>query len=277
VNVQEYIESGIIESYVMGLASEPERAEFERLCAQHPELVAARRKFEEKLEAYASENAVQPPPEVKVKVLEAVGKESLSAAPFVPPKIINMENSQTPRSSGTLKFLAAASVVLLIVMAYLYFQTRQQIGELSSQNKDLSSANDRLREQYTATQGTLDKIVNEQKVVSDSNTLVVNMVGTKVAPKSSANVYWDSASSKVYLVVKNMPQLPSEQQYQLWALIDGKPKDLGVFDATDKKVILQMKNTQKAQAFAITIEKKGGAPSPTLEKMQSLGKAMVTQ
>jgi anti-sigma-K factor RskA len=126
-------------------------------------------------------------------------------------------------------------------------------------------------------QGTLDKIVGEQKAISDSNTLVVNMVGTKVAPKSSANVYWDSASTKVYLIVRNMPQLPSDQQYQLWALIDGKPKDLGVFDATDKKVILQMKNTQKAQAFAITIEKKGGAPSPTLEKMQSLGKAMVTQ
>ena len=74
-----------------------------------------------------------------------------------------------------------------------------------------------------------------------------------------------------------MPKLPSDQQYQLWALIDSKPKDLGVFDATDDKVILKMKNTQKAQAFAITIEKKGGSPSPTLQKMQSLGKTMLNQ
>jgi hypothetical protein len=42
-------------------------------------------------------------------------------------------------------------------------------------------------------------------------------------------------------------------------------------------VILQMKDTRKAQAFAITIEKKGGSPSPTLEKMQSLGKTILTQ
>jgi len=48
-----------------------------------------------------------------------------------------------------------------------------------------------------------------------------------------------------------MPKLPNDQQYQLWALIDGKPSDLGVFDATDNKVILKMKNTKKAQAFAI--------------------------
>jgi len=271
VNIKEYIESGIIESYVMGLASESERAEFERLCTQYPELVAARRKFEDRLEAYASENAVPPPPEVKVKVLEVVGKESRPVIPSTnPPKIINMENQTQSHSSGTMKFLAAAAVVLLISMVYLYFQTKQE-------NKDLSSANDRLREKVTETDSILKKIVGEQRAINDSNTLVVNMVGTKVAPKSSANVYWDSASSKVYLVVKNMPQLPSDQQYQLWALIDGKPADLGVFDATDQKVILQMKNSRKAQAFAITIEKKGGSPSPTLDKMQSLGKTMLTQ
>jgi anti-sigma-K factor RskA len=270
VNIKEYIESGIIESYVMGLASESERAEFEQYCAQYPELVAARRKFEDKLEAYASENAVPPPPEVKVKVLEAVGQELRLASSSIPPKIINMENSKSSRSSGMLKFLAAASIVLLVAMVYLYYQTRQE-------NKDLSSANDRLRDKMTETDSIMKKIIGEQKAISDSNTLVVNMVGTKVAPKSSANVYWDSASTKVYLVVRNMPQLPSDQQYQLWALIDGKPNDLGVFDAVDQKVILQMKNTKKAQAFAITIERKGGSPSPTLEKMQSLGKTMVTQ
>ena len=265
MNVKDYIESGIIESYVMGLASESERAEFEQLCTQHPELVAARRKFEEKLEAYASENAVPPPPEVKVRLLNTINMEN--AKNPVP----EQTPVQTPvRSMGMLRFIAAASVLLLIGMGYLYYQAKQA-------NQDLVDTNQRLNVKVTETQGTLDKIIGEQKAISDSNTLVVNMVGTKVAPKSSANIYWDSTSSKVYLVVKNMPQLPSDQQYQLWALIDGKPKDLGVFDSKDNKVILQMKNTQKAQAFAITIEKKGGSPSPTLEKMQSLGKTIVTQ
>jgi anti-sigma-K factor RskA len=74
-----------------------------------------------------------------------------------------------------------------------------------------------------------------------------------------------------------MPQLPNDQQYQLWALIDGKPNDLGVFDATNDRLILKMKDTKRAQAFAITIEKRGGSPSPTLEKMQAMGKATQTQ
>ena len=253
----------------MGLASEPERAEFERYCAQYPELVAARRKFEEKLEAYASENAVSPPPEVKVKVLNTINMENAKT----PTRVPEQTSAQPPvRSMGMLRFVAAAAVLLLVGMGYLYYQARED-------NKELTAAKDRLSVSLDTTRNILNRIVEEQKVVSDPNTMVVNMVGTTVAPKSSANIYWDSTSTNVYLIVKNMPKLPSDQQYQLWALIDNKqpPKDLGVFDATDDKVILKMKNTQKAQAFAITIEKKGGSPSPTLQKMQSLGKSLQSQ
>jgi anti-sigma-K factor RskA len=260
VNVQEYIESGIIESYVMGLASEPERAEFERLCTLNPELLAARKKFEERLEGYASENAVTPPPEVKAKVLEAIKdampkeKAKLGAPVLMMPRLV-----------------AAASIILFLATGYLYYQTKQE-------NKDLADTNDRLKTSLDTTKDVLDRIVKEQAdVVSNPNVTVVNMVGTTVAPKSSANIYWDSASSNVYLVVKNMPKLPDDRQYQLWALIDKEKVDLGVFDATDEKVILKMKNTKKAQAFAITIEKKGGSSSPTLDSLQSMGKTLQAQ
>jgi anti-sigma-K factor RskA len=255
VNLQEYIASGIIESYVMGLASETERAEFEQMCAQHPELVAERRKFEESLETYASEQAVRPPKEVKAKILKA---------------IITMENSKSPRSIGLLRFVAAAAVILLIGMVILYYQVSQQ-------NKDLASANKALTDKVNTDEAAIDKIKIEGSIVGNPNNIVVNMVGTKRAPKSSANVYWDSANSSVYLVVKNMPQLPSDKQYQLWALIDNTQKSLGVFDATDQNIILKMDSTKKAQAFAITIENRGGKPHPTLDSLTSIGKTQLTQ
>jgi anti-sigma-K factor RskA len=74
-----------------------------------------------------------------------------------------------------------------------------------------------------------------------------------------------------------MPQLPSDKQYQLWALIDNKQKSLGVFDATDQNIILKMDSTKKAQAFAITIEKRGGKPTPTLDSLTSIGKTQLSQ
>lgn len=174
-----------------------------------------------------------------------------------------MENANRP--ARPTNWLAVASVILLIGCAFLAYQ-------FYSQSQELKKTNTELKTRLDSTDNLLNQIVAEQKVFKDSNVTVVNMVGTQVAPRSSANIYWDSASSSVYLVVKNMPKLPSDQQYQLWALIDGKPKDLGLFDSGQDKLILKMNNTQKADAFAITIEKRGGNPSPTLEKMQSMGK-----
>lgn len=272
MNIKEYIGSGIIEAYVLGLASQSERAEFEQLCAQYPELVAARREFEEGLEKHASEQAMQPPMGVKGKVLEAITGATRGASEPVssnPPKITTVGNEKRG-SSGLLRFIAAISVILLVVLAWFTYRSYKQ-------NKDLESRNAALNEKLNATRKTLDAVVDETSIVKNPNTTVVNMVGTKVAPRSSANVYWDSTTSNVYLVVKNMPQLPSDRQYQLWALIDGKPTDLGVFDSKSDKVILKMKDTKKAQAFAITIERAGGNPTPTLDSMQSQGKTMQSQ
>lgn len=99
-------------------------------------------------------------------------------------------------------------------------------------------------------------------MIDPDASMVVNMQGTQPSSVSSASIYWDTASSNVFLVVRNLPQLPTEKQYQLWAFIEGKPVDLGLFDWDSKNVILQMKNTQKAEAFAITIENRGNGAVP---------------
>ena len=265
MNIKEYISSGIVQSYVLGQADAVERAEFEQLCAQYPELVAEREAFEVALEKFALQNAVVPPQQVKAGFLEAI--EAIQNPSIIQSKVITMEQrSNTPvRQSGLLRFVAAAAVVLLIGCAWFAYQFYGQTNELKESNKDLQARLD-------SADNILNKIIDEQKLIKDPNVTVVNMVGSNAAPKSSANIFWDSASSAVYLMVKNMPQLPSDQQYQLWALIDGKPLSLGVFDSLQNNVILKMDKTQKADAFAITIEKKGGNPSPTLEKMQSSGR-----
>ncbi|WP_350340234.1 anti-sigma factor [Paraflavitalea speifideaquila] len=55
---------------------------------------------------------------------------------------------------------------------------------------------------------------------------------------------------------------PAGRQYQLWALVDGKPVDAGMLDNCDG--LCQLKNIQQAQAFAITLEKPAEALYPIL-------------
>lgn len=161
------------------------------------------------------------------------------------------------RSSG-LRWFAAASVILFLLstlIAYVFYNKNRQLQAKIDRNDSL-----------------INSIAVEQKIMHDPNTMVVNMVGLR-GSSSSANIYWDSTSSDVYLVVKNMPRLASDKQYQLWALINNKPIDLGPFDQPQPNVILKMKNTQKADAFAITIESRGNTAGPTLQNLQSMGKA----
>lgn len=267
MNIQEYISSGIIQAYVLGLASEEERLGFEKLAAIHPELQQAREAFEMSLEQHAMANGVTPPQQVKDRFLEAIRDSSRSTSSLNPSKIITMENEKVPvrKVAGTLRFIVAASVILLLVLGWLAYRANEQ-------NKELQARNAELKHQSDSTENLLNQIAAEKEALKKSTINVVKMEGTHPSSKSSANVFWDSTSQSVYMVVKNMPKLPNDKQYQLWALIDGKPKDLGVFDINDEKFIIKMNNTQKADAFAISIEQKGGSPTPHMDQIQSMGK-----
>ena len=261
MNIKEYISSGIVESYVLGLASPEERVEFERLCRQYPELVEARDNFERSLENQFATDRTVPIPEMKARVMAAVREDQESISSKVLPI-----SRREPNPGFWAKWLAAASVLLVLVSGYLAYN-------FYAKSKDLQLELERSRNAQAQMDERIEKLEEDTRIMKDPNMAVVNMVGTEKAPASSANVYWDSTSQNVYLVVKNMPKLASDKQYQLWALIDGQPKDLGLFDVQDEnKLILKMNNTQKADAFAITIETRGNKGGPTLEQLQTMGK-----
>ena len=243
MKVQEYILSGIIESYVLGLASLEERSEFESLCRQYPEIKMARIAFEKELENLAIKNGVTPPENVKQKILNQV----------------NSVNQHSGKQKGSIsnitwmKYAAAACIVLLLGSLYWSYL-------LNNQNK-------KLKDELNTSLTQLNDMENEMKVIQQNPGLkMAAMKGTEISPHSFVTAYWDTTSKDVYLVINNLPKPPTDKQYQLWALLDGKPVDLGMvqneFFIRQKKLLLRMKNVQGAQAFAITLEKLGGSSTP---------------
>ena len=129
------------------------------------------------------------------------------------------------------------------------------------------NSNKKLQADYDNTAAKLSDVENDlAMVVQNPNVKMAAMKGLEASPASFATVYWDTTSKDVYLQINNLPKPASDQQYQLWALFDGKPIDVGMIDNDtfigEKKLLLQMKNVNGAQAFAITLEKKGGNPTP---------------
>ncbi|MEI2740496.1 MAG: anti-sigma factor [Chitinophagaceae bacterium] len=237
MNVQEYISSGIVESYVLGLASDEERREFEQMCTQYPEVLAARTTFELVLEKQAMENAVAPATNLKNRIFEEI-KKTGTVIPLLP--------AQVKKINWT-KYAAAASVILLA--GSLYF------------NLNLYNKNKILQNNYDNTVAKLNDVEKDIQILQQNpNVKMASMKGQGISPSSFATVYWDTASQDVYLMINNMPEPASDKQYQLWAFLDGKPIDMGLIEITEKPLQLyRLKKAQAAQAFAITLEKKGRA------------------
>ena len=104
--MQEYILSGIVESYVLGIASPEESAEFERMCAAHQEVRAARNAFEIQLEQrFSAKTGGAACIEVPDIFRNRNGKRSTARkACFAKPALI-------PRN-GFARYVAAASLII---------------------------------------------------------------------------------------------------------------------------------------------------------------------
>lgn len=60
MNLQSYIQSGIVEAYALALVTPVEKQEFEALLSSHPALREALAGFENKVEKLAAHHAVSP-------------------------------------------------------------------------------------------------------------------------------------------------------------------------------------------------------------------------
>lgn len=255
MNLKEYISSGILESYALGELSESERRDVERNLAQYPELRAELSAIEETMEAFLMSAAKAPRASVKEKVMSSVNTEQKAEA-----KVVSM----TPW-----RLVAAASVVVALttsIMAYTFYGNWK-----TSENNlaELRALNEQVARDYNQVNQRLGDIETTMQVINNPAFERIVMKGTANAPEALASVYWNKTSQEVFLSVQNLKALAKDQQYQLWAIVDGKPVDMGVFDSST--ALLKMKTTGKAAAFAVTIEPYGGKASPTLETMQVLG------
>jgi len=133
----------------------------------------------------------------------------------------------------------------------------------------LSEKNGILADNKTYQTKMLD-MYNSMQMMSDPAMLKVSMKGVAGKENNLATVFWDSKSKDVYLLANKLSQPNTDQQYQLWAIVDGKPVDAGLLE--DCNGLCKLKNIPAAQAFAITLEKKGGSATPTLTQMYVLGK-----
>ncbi len=272
MNVQEYISSGIIETCVLGLTSKEEMSEFEHMCATYSEVRTAREAFELSLERSILANPVEPPASLKSKIFAEIEIEAAQRQKEASPPVLPVQTQRPAIRAGWIRYVTAASILLLIASTALNFYFFSQYKEYISKYDQLIASQTQVALVNQSLQTKLNEYSSALSLIKDPAMAVIKMPGTHTYPASLATIYWDTRSRDVYLLVNNLPKPAVDKQYQLWALVDGKPVDAGVFDIKEGLSFAKMKNIPKAQGFAITLEKKGGSASPTMHAMYTLGK-----
>jgi anti-sigma-K factor RskA len=275
MNIPEYIDSGILESYALGAVSDQERREVQCLSAIYPEVRQELDKLTQALENYALLHSTEPPPDLQSRIRSrlTMGSPAQPAAENEADADSGAKIVPLHREVPTFQVAwVAAAAVGLVLIAFAYF--------LISQLKNKQQYADELAQTNSRMQNEVGQLKQQQQrngqLISLLKTPGVETVRLAKAKPDGAQadliVYWNRAEKQVTLEVESLPALPAGKQYQLWALVGGKPVDAGVFDTERQSLQRTARSIAAADAFAVTIEKAGGSPTPTLSTLLAMGK-----
>ena len=275
--------SGDLELYILGMLPKEEANKIEQLAKLFPEVQAELDRISESLEAFGNMATVTPSASVKDNLmgkLRAMKEEEQKVIPFgsVGKKENETGNSglesplrEIPKRANKPSWLLAASFIGLIVsvggLIYFFSQHKQSQTELASLKQQV----DTLRTNSSTQQQEILAYSQTMQMMHDATYKKIELTNVPGKPSAMAQVFWNTKTKEVFIADVSLPQAPSNKQYQLWAIVDGKPVDAGMLGDA-KNLAQKMKVFERAEMFAITLEQKGGSPTPTMEEMYVAGK-----
>jgi anti-sigma-K factor RskA len=255
------IESGDLEAYVCGVLSHEESKE-----------ISSRIRGNKTLR-----NEVEHIESCYIKLAQGVAPQSDEHLIFdrLLEAINISKTTDSDRTSFNFNYISwAAAIVFLIATGYLYISlnesTRLNDG-LQQQISQQEQKNEFLNSEVIDAVALNANYEDALTFIKNKNTTKVFLGGQKGFENSEAVAFHNPVEQVTYLDIKGLPNAPADKSYQLWSLTLNPltPSSLGVLD--NSMVMLTINNPFETQAFGITLEPKGGSPSPNLEQLYTLG------
>ena len=274
IDIQAYIDSGVLELYVYGTLSEAESVEVSRLVASHPELKAEVEKIEASLQQLSSAATPYTPSDFQTIRAAIQSKDEDGVVSLLPAGEAGSRKPKENISKRTLFISSlgwAAAIALLVGMGYQYSKNQKLENKITNieRKQILLEGQARVAEEDLQKTKTLLDVLRNKDIIS------VPLGAQAIAPDAYASIYWDKETQKAYVDVRGLPQPPEGKVYQLWSLtLDPlSPTSMAVLDQYDTEgtQLFEVENPNVSQAFGITLEPDGGSASPTLEQLYVLG------
>ncbi|NEN25507.1 anti-sigma factor [Cryomorpha ignava] len=275
MDINAYISSGILQEYALGHISDQERSEVECMSKIYPEIREALTTSEIDLESFAAAYAVKSPSKSRENILVAVKRQAQDSTIHSVTKDDNasetkeilIQSEVTERKSAWGGWAAAAAVIAIAIAVWQYTDNQASKDELQALKVEQNTLENKTAELETRVAQLSDGL-NE---VYSSSVKKVTLKSVKENNTTQLALLWNTETGEVKLNTSALPKLPSDKQYQLWVLKDGKPKDMGVLSKTEEGILIASNATKDGDTFAITIEPLGGKASPSLDQLVVMG------
>lgn len=290
MDIQAYIQSGILEAYALGALSSAEAAEVEEHVSAHPALRAELEALQESLRAYAEASPKTPPRDLEGRIWKAI--ETAGRAPgtrpapaetrlpeSTPTRVLPLPTGERRRAS--FMFARAAGIALLLgslaLNGYLWNERKRAYDRIAR----LEARRDRQATLFASRFSAQDKQLRAyemmKELMADPAVKTVRLENLRPDAERASIVFQDTRSGTSYLAVQKLPPPPAGKQYQLWVLQGGTPRGLALLEnvaETTSPTDLQLVPVavSDGEAFAISIENAGGSITPTMEQIVMLGK-----
>mgnify|MGYP006167228411 FL=1 len=275
MNIQEYIESGKLELFLLGELTEREREEVIAMAKAYPEIQEELDALEQSMFAFDELTGKAPSAQVKEKIFASLEEEFKKEET---PKTSPVVSNPAPVVTNVVKLtpwkpfaVAASLVAILASAAAIYFagkfyETDQKFTALLQDQQVMADNLNQVKLEYEKTDSRLDRLV-----AGDFRKVEMKGEALKMQKDAKVDVFWDQQAQEVFVAVNNLNSLSAEFDYQLWAIGKDGPVGMGLVNPGEKFTLQQMNAVAEAGAFAITIEPKGGSKAPTLDKLVVLG------
>ena len=273
---QAYISSGILESYVLGQVTDQEKQEVECMASIYPEIHAELIQVQSDIEKLAHAIAIPVSVSIKEKILVSIDDVSQDNDG----KQISLKERTSSKSAyqnSMWKLLAAACFMGCIISISFFLLNNNQLSEYAKKNDNLENDNSILENDLLVLREKNFDLTEKNEAKDAKLAFLTKEETSKIILKNpdptnstQSIVYWNEENRDALIDISSLPTLPSTEDYQLWIMIGEKPTSIGVI--SKKNSLQALPKISKADAFAITIEKKGGSKTPTLEKLIAIGK-----
>ncbi len=271
MNTRECIESGILEAYILGALSVAEAAQVEADIAMYPELAAEMEAIETVMQLFATKLATEPPAGMDEKIWGALQPATAAASQPNTPKVIPFQPEYRKPVQWKHAAVWAGLVGSVLLNAFLWTGKEHTKSDLAA----LSSKMSAIEQQQKDMAGILKDYQQNKAMMADTGMQTIVMHTVQPGHPMAATLYWSKNKGEAYVSVDGLPAPPKGMQYQLWVMENGKPVDMGVIPnnmANTPEMQKVGKPVTDGQAFAISLEKEGGSPTPTMQNIYVMGK-----